>query len=176
VTASSEALHRDLADRKVELLIARRFGPDPDERMDFEYLFDDSFVVAVGAQSPWARRRKVELRELLDEPWVLPPPESTMSPIALEAFRASGLQPPRPAVVTLTPEVRMSLLATGRFITIFPASIARFAAKRSELKVLPIALPVAPVPSGILTLKNRSLGPAAKLFIERAREAAKVLA
>jgi hypothetical protein len=43
-------------------------------------------------------------------------------------------------VTTVSPEVRMSLLATGRFPTIFPAFVLRFPAGRSELKVLPVAL------------------------------------
>src|SRR5262245_180941 len=53
MTAQYETLHRDLSERNVDLLIARRFGPITDERLDFEFLFDDSYVVATGAQSPW---------------------------------------------------------------------------------------------------------------------------
>src|SRR5262245_47094336 len=75
VTGHVEALHRELSGRKVDLVIARRFGPILDAQFDFEFLFDDSFVVATGAQSPWARRRrKIELADLVNESWVLPPP------------------------------------------------------------------------------------------------------
>ena len=94
----------------------------------------------------------------------------------MEAFRASGLNNPRVAVVTLTPEARISLLATGRFLTIVPASALRFPIKRPDLKVLPVELPFARVPNGIFTLKNRTLNPVAQLFIEYAREVAKPLA
>ena len=176
ITDAWGGLHRALSERKVDLLITRSFGPSPEERLDFELLFDESFVVAAGALSPWARRRRIALRELVNEPWVLPPPESAVSSLALRAFAASGLDYPRPTVVTLTPEVRMSLLATGRFITIFPASTVRFSARRSEIKVLPVELGVPRVPSGIVTLKDRSVSPVAKLFIESCREVAKVLA
>lgn len=175
VTAAWEGLHRELSERNVELLITRQFGPGPDERLDFEFLFDEAFVVAAGASSPWARRRKVELRDLVNESWVLPPPESAISAIARQAFAASGLDYPRATAITLTPEVRMSLLATGRFITIFPASTVRFSARRSEIKVLPVKLPVDRVPSGIVTLRNRSLSPVARLFIDAARAVAKTV-
>ena len=67
----------------------------------------------------------------------------------------------------------MSLLATGRFVTILPASALRFPARRSEIKVLPVQLPMARVPNGIVTLKNRTLSPVAQLFIDCAREVAK---
>ena len=171
-----EPLHRELSERNVDLLIARRFGPIADERLDFEFLFDDSYVVAAGAQNPWARRRRIELAELVNESWVLPPPESVIGSVAMEAFRASGLDYPRTTVVADSPEVRISLLATGRFLTIFPASVLRFPTRRSEIKVLPVELPMARVPNGIVTLKNRTLSPVARLFIEHAREVAKTLA
>jgi DNA-binding transcriptional LysR family regulator len=96
--------------------------------------------------------------------------------MTVEAFRARGLDYPRTTVVTESPEVRMSLLATGRFLGIFRASSLRFPARRPELKVLPIELPMARVPVGIVTLKNRMLSPTAQLFIEHAREVAKPLA
>ena len=176
VTGYVETLHRELSERNVDLLIARRFGPIADERLDFEFLFDDSSVVAAGAQSPWARRRRIELAELVNESWVLPPPGSVIASIAMEAFRASGLDYPRTTVVTDSPHVRISLLATGRFVTIFPASALRFPAMRAEIKVLPVQLPMARVPNGIVTLKTRALSPVAQLFIDCAREVAKRLA
>ena len=83
---------------------------------------------------------------------------------------------PRVTVVTISPETRISLLATGHFLSIFPASALRFPASRSQIKVLPIELPVARVPNGIVTLKNRTLSPVAQLFIEHVREIAKAAA
>ena len=173
--ADGEALHRELSERNVDLLIARRFGPIADERLDFEFLFDDSFVVAAGAQNPWVRRRRIELAELVNESWALPPPESVLGSVAMEAFRASGLDYPRATVFTAPPEVRISLLATGRFLTIFPASVLRFPTRRPEIKVLPVELPLARVPVGIVTLKNRTLSPGRAAFHRarpRSREAA----
>jgi DNA-binding transcriptional LysR family regulator len=96
--------------------------------------------------------------------------------IAIEAFRACGLDYPRTTVVTDSPEARISLLATGRFVTIFPASILRFPTMRSEIKVLPVKLQMAHVQNVIVTPKNRGLSPVAQLFIDCAREVAKPLA
>jgi DNA-binding transcriptional LysR family regulator len=94
----------------------------------------------------------------------------------MEAFRANGFDYPRTTVFAVPPDVRMSLLATGRFLTIFSNSALRFPRRRQELKVLPVKLPMARVPVGIITLRNRTLSPAARLFIEHAREVAKPLA
>jgi DNA-binding transcriptional LysR family regulator len=128
-----------------------------------------------GARHPLARRRKLARRELAGQLWVLPPPGLALGSTIVDAFRALGLAHHGANVATVSPEVRMSLLATGRFLTIFPTSALRFPAGRSELKVLPIALPIVSVPNGIVTLKNRTLSPVAQLVIDIAREVAKPL-
>ena len=173
--AQTETLHQELSERNVDLLITRRLDLSTGEQFGFEILYDDSFVVVAGAQNPWVRRRRIEIAELMSEPWTLPPLENPLGSVFMEAFRASGLDYPRATVFTILPAVRISLLATGRFFTIFPASVLRFPAKRPELKVLPVELPIARVPIGIVTLKNRTLSPVAQLFINSAREVAKSL-
>jgi DNA-binding transcriptional LysR family regulator len=176
VTGHTEALFERLRERNVDLLIARGFGSIADERLNFEFLFDEPCVVAAGAQSPWARRRRIALAELVNELWVLPNREAGSIAIAMEAFAARGLDCPQRTVVTDSPLVRMSLLATGRFLTIFTGSTLRFPIQRSELKILPVKLSTARFPNGMVTLKNRTLSPVAQLFIDAAHEVAKPLA
>src|SRR4051812_33371189 len=120
VIEPTETLHHELSERKIDLLIVRKFGPVADERLDFGFLFEDSFVVAAGAQNEWVRRRRIELADLVNEPWVLPPPESAIGLVAMEAFRLGGIDFPRVTVFAAPPDTRSSLLATGRFLTIFP--------------------------------------------------------
>jgi DNA-binding transcriptional LysR family regulator len=176
VTDYVETLKRELSQRNVDLLITPRLGPLIDERLGWEFLFNDSHVVVAGKQSPWARRRRIELAELVNESWVMPPPEGAFGSVAEEAWRASGLNAPRARVLAVSYEMRLSLLSTGRFLAIFPASASKFSTWRPEIKVLPVKLPLARPPNGIVVLKNRTLSPVAQLFINAAREAAKKLA
>jgi DNA-binding transcriptional LysR family regulator len=176
VTAYAESLHRELSERNVDLLIAAKWGSPFDERLEFETLFDDPYFIVAGAHNPWARRRKIELAELVNEPWVLPPPRSVVASLALETFRASGLDHPRTIVVTESPQARFNLPATGPFLTMFSASALRFPTRHAELKALPVQFPMVPVSNGIVTLKNRTLSSVARLFIKHAREVAKLLA
>jgi DNA-binding transcriptional LysR family regulator len=175
VIAQIEVLHRELSERNVDVVIAQRLGPIADDRLEFEFVFDSSFVVAAGAQNPWARRRRIGLPELVNELWTLPPRTNVMGSIAMEAFRASGVDYPRTTVFVLPTEVRINLLKTGRYLTILADFALRFPARRSEIKVLPVELPLARVPVGIVTLKNRTLSPVARLFIDAAHEVAKPL-
>src|SRR5215813_6482984 len=48
VTAYVETLHRELIERNVDFLIARRFTSIADERLDYELLFEDSYSLVVG--------------------------------------------------------------------------------------------------------------------------------
>jgi len=94
----------------------------------------------------------------------------------MEAFRSSGLDYPRTTVFVVPTEVRINQLMTGRYLTILADFALRFPARRSEIKVLPVELPLARVPVGIVTLKNRTLSPVARLFIDAAHDVAKPLA
>jgi DNA-binding transcriptional LysR family regulator len=172
----TEAIHRELRERKIDLWIARTFGHVRDARLDYEQLFDDPFVVVAGSRSPWSRRRRMALADLVDEPWTLPPLSSFVGSHLAEAFRASGLEFPRAALITLSPEARFRLVATGRFLTMMAASALRFPVQSREFKTLPIELPVSAVPVSIVTLRHRALNPTAHLFIQQAREVAKLLA
>jgi DNA-binding transcriptional LysR family regulator len=172
----TEVLRRELAERNVDLVIGRRIGVLADEELNFESLYDNPYVVMAGAKSPWTRRKKVRLSELMDEPWVLPSPGSSVGSFLREAFRANGLDFPRVAVVAFAYEVRVSLVATNRYLTILPESALRFPATHPRIKMVPVELPLRPMPIGILTLKDRTLSPAAQLFIDCAREVAKPLA
>jgi len=102
----TEQLHRELHERNVDLLIRRRLSSVSDERLDFESLFDDSYYVVAGAKHPWARRRRIEPAELVNESWVLPPPENPAGAHAMEAFYASGLAYPHTTVFAVPPDVR----------------------------------------------------------------------
>jgi DNA-binding transcriptional LysR family regulator len=173
--ADTSILRRQLAERDVDLVIGRRFGALADEEVNFERLYDNPYVVMAGVKSPWVRRKKVRLAELMEEPWVLPPPDSAVGSFLVEAFRAEGLSYPRAAVVAFAYEVRMSLLATNRYLTILPESTLWFPATHPRIKRVPVELPLRPMPIGIVTLKNRTLSPAIELFIDSAREMAKPL-
>src|SRR5262249_53273962 len=125
-------------------------------------------VTVAGMRSKWARRRKVALADLLDERWVLAPSDSIPGMEIAAVFRASGVEPPVAHVVSFSIPLHQHLLATDRFVTMLPLSMLCLG-KRLPLKLLPVDLSEHLRPTGIITLKNRTLGPVAQLFIERAR-------
>ena len=154
VTADRATLMNcELRQRTVELIVTATGGLDLERDTEVEPLFDDRFVVMAGTQSEWAKRRKLSLADLIDEPWVLPPADSLPGINISAAFRASGLQPPEAHVVSFSLPLHFHLLATGRYVTALPVSMLRFS-KHLPLKMLPIETPQGTYSTGIVTLKN----------------------
>src|SRR5262249_48385187 len=64
-----------LRERKYHLLLSRVGLPRKDspttEALDIQVLFDDPLIIAAGLGSRWADRRKIDIAELVNEPWIL---------------------------------------------------------------------------------------------------------
>jgi DNA-binding transcriptional LysR family regulator len=167
-TGPAASLIRKLTERNVELVITRSTEPVTDEQTSAGDLFEDSVVVVAGKRCRWARRRRIKLDELVNEPWVLPADGSAVGAITREAFRARGLKPPAATVVMESATVRGRLAASGRFLTVIPEFSLKFRKERS-LKALPVELPGARRMMRIITLKNHTLSPLAELFVHSMR-------
>jgi DNA-binding transcriptional LysR family regulator len=171
---SATLLNRELPERRIELALVPLVAPAIGDGLEATVLFQDRLRLVVGAKSRWARRRKVTLADLMDEPWCLA--SSSVGSLAADAVRASGLAMPRVAVTTTTAHLLFQLLETGRYVGHFGEGLLHFYAGRFALKTLPIELPVEPFAVAIVALKNRTISPVAQLFIDCAREVAKPLA
>jgi DNA-binding transcriptional LysR family regulator len=136
-------------------------------------LFDEPFAAVAGKDSRWARRRQIELAELVEEAWVLPPPDSVPGVLIAQIFREHGLKQPRAGILTLSVQLTTTMIATGRFVGMLPGSVARFSAGRVGLKILPVKVPTVLGSVNVITVKNRTPSPLAQLFISSARAVAK---
>ena len=173
--ADSAPLFAELESRTIDLVISRPPRRRSDDH-DLQILFHDTLAVITGAKNPLVRRRNLTLADLMNEPWLLSPDNSYFGALQGEVFRARGLEPPRPTVDVTSSHLRNELLATQRFLTIVPGFSILLPRRRSDLKALALDLPLAPEPVAVITLKNRSLSPAAHLFIERVHELTAALA
>lgn len=170
----SKLHYRELRERSIDLMLGRIPTPFKEADLKAEVVYDDQVVVVAGRRSKWARARKLELADLSGERWILPPADTMHGSLTAELFGTSGTDLPRAPVTTLSIHLCCQLVATARFVTMLPASIIRHGNHDRSLKVLPIRLPAQPRPVAIVTLKNRALSPAAKLFIESVRRTARL--
>jgi DNA-binding transcriptional LysR family regulator len=176
VQAVISTLHyRELRERSIDLLLGRIPANFAEHDLEADVLFNDQVVVVAGEQSRWARARRLTLADLVNAPWILPPADTLPGSLAADLFRAAGLDMPFAPVTTLSIHLCCQLTASGRFVTTLPTSILRFNGKTLALKVLPIRLPIQLRPVGVVTLKNRTPNPVARLFVQCVRDIVKPL-
>jgi DNA-binding transcriptional LysR family regulator len=174
VTATRE--FHELRQRSIDLVLGRIAAPFTEEDLHAEILYQEQLCVIAGGRSRWVRRRKIELAELINESWLLSPPNELPGSLVAEAFQASGLKLPQPNIVSFSLHLRNRLLATGRYLAVVPRSLLHFTDLSASLKALPVKLSIEPRPVAIVTLKDRTLSPLAKLFIDHARQVTEPLA
>lgn len=168
-------LQHFLRQRLCELVMLRPWEPVTDPDIHSEPLFHERIAVVAGTHSPWARRRKLRLAELVDEPWILSHVEARTGSPVLQALEADGLPLPPRLILSGSLNLRYSLLATQRYLTVMPMTILRLCSGRGAVKALPVDLPSWRMPTVMASLRRREPSPVAQLFWEQAREVAKVL-
>ena len=165
---------RELRDRKVDLALARVPTTFADEELNVEVLFDDPHYIVAGLASPWAKRRRIDLAELVNAPWVLPNAKVFEEGL-FRAFKLQGLEAPSIAVSATSLPLRNQLLATGRFLSVQAISVLHRNAKEWSLKALPVNVSLSPPPVAVITLRNRTIRPVVQLFIEELRAVVKTI-
>jgi DNA-binding transcriptional LysR family regulator len=125
--------------------------------------------------SRFKHRSKVDLANLIDEPWILTPPGAAIYNHMMQVFRKRRLSPPFVAFGTQSFGFRGNLLETGDYIAPIPRSIFNEYAKRFPLKLLLVDLPVRPWPIALITLKNRAVSPVVERFIDSTQSLAKAM-
>lgn len=171
------ALLRGLRDRELDLVIARWMPTSPEEDLAAEILFRDRLVVMVGASHPLAKRRnKLLLVDLMNERWALPPHDSFFGRLVGQAFRAQNLDLPNATLTSISVQMRLDLLESGRFLTVHPNSLLKHSGNRGRYKALPVDLRDAAGPIACITLHKRPATGPARLFAEATRAVAKAAA
>lgn len=160
----------NLRNRNVEVVLGRLPAAMSEPDLVAEPVFDEPNVVVAGSDSPWAKRRKLSLADLMGEPWVLAQPGSLARALQDEVFRNSGLAPPAATVLTVSLHLYLRVIETGRWIGLVPASVMRFGGQHMRIKVLPVETRSPPSPVGFITVKDRTLTPLAERFIDYARK------
>jgi DNA-binding transcriptional LysR family regulator len=167
--------YKELRERRADLAIGR-LPSSVDSDVDAEVLYQERLIVVAGPGSGWQRYRKIALPDLANESWLLPPPDTLVASLVADGFRSQAMEFPPKGATTGAIHLLFALLASGPFLLAMSGSLLQFGANLPPLKVLPVDFPSAPWPVGIMTLKNRTRSPTARLFIECAREVVKLTA
>jgi DNA-binding transcriptional LysR family regulator len=174
VADSITLIDRELRGRSIDLMVGPLQKPAAD--LEVTFLYNNRPRIVVSRKSSWARRRKVELADLINEPWCTAPLDLPGGAAFASAFGASGLPLPRVVVSSAATHMCHRLLADGRYIGISFDGSLHFETQRAQLKVLPIEIPSPTFAISVITLKGRTISSAAPLFMDCARALTKSLA
>lgn len=130
-----------------------------------EVIARDSIRVYVRAGHPLLEGR-VEMAELLDHPWALPPSSQRWRQQLQECFYAQGLSPPKPAVVTNSATYLKALVREQDYLSFLPGLLVA----GENVGALDVGLPEFKADIG-LSYKERSLlNPGCRELAELLRE------
>jgi DNA-binding transcriptional LysR family regulator len=161
---------QELRERQVDLVLGRVSISDADTAFDVETLGDEELLVVAGKTHPLAAMMSLDWQALARANWILASRDNLARTMLAEALAAKGHDLPEPAVTTYSMHLRLQLLQSGSYLTVLPDTAFRHAAERWNLVALPLRFEKR-LPVALLSLRNRSPSPQARLFAEAAREA-----
>lgn len=106
-------------------------GSHPD--LTIEGLMRDRVVVVAGKDHPLARRASVQMAELLDYDWVMPPHSQFWVHAFENAFAPLGRPAPEPVAVANSPGFLLATLATEGYLTVLPEALVAREVARGEV-------------------------------------------
>jgi DNA-binding transcriptional LysR family regulator len=165
-----------LRDRMLDFVISRAISTESEADLNAEILFHDKITAVVAPSHPLARRRTLRLHDLINEWWALGPPDTFLATLLAGAFRAQGLPMPRTVVTTLSIQLRLDLMQTGRFITVYSGAMMAHPTRTFPFKSLPVDFGDAAGPMAAITLRGRQAPGALNLMQDEMRSIAKLIA
>jgi DNA-binding transcriptional LysR family regulator len=152
-----------LRDPEVALGVAAPYEPSPD--LEFQHMFSMSWSLIAPPRHRLLRKKSIRLADLVAEPLIVFERGSTGRQHILDAFHEQGLSP-QVHMETTTTEIVVRMVEAGLGISIVPLLLSGAVTRGCRVAVRPIADPIRPIHSGILTRRNEHLSGAASEFVE----------
>lgn len=171
--SDGDSLDRALRERKLDVVFRRWLAnPDADD-LKAEVVFKQGLGVLAERRHPLLRRKKLRLADLMEEQWALSPADSFLGRIVADIFARRGLPLPSAVVRTVSIYMRVSLLASGKFISVLPLTMLQQPSNRGWLRALDVDLSDSSAPIALITLRKRQPSGPLRLFQRAAADICK---
>jgi DNA-binding transcriptional LysR family regulator len=170
---TSDHLLDALQDGKLDMMVGRLL--DRHDKSSYEYarLAEEPVCAAVRLDHPLLQRHDLDLRELADLPWIVPPVGSDLRNRFDLMFREAGLACPGQIIEAVSTMVIARLVEETDHLAVLPRDVAEYCAARKLISIAPVQLACHMDSYGIVTRKGRLLSPSASMVYEAFASAAK---
>ncbi len=170
---TSDHLLDALQDGKLDMMVGRLL--DRHDKSSYEYarLAEESVCAAVRLDHPLLQRHDLDLRELADLPWIVPPVGSDLRNRFDLMFREAGLACPAQIIEAVSTMAITRLVEETDHLAVLAQDVAEYCAARKLIAIAPVQLACHMDPYGIVTRKGRLLSPSASMVYQAFASAAK---
>ncbi len=151
-----------LRDPEVALGVAAPYEPSPE--LQYRHIFSMSWSLITPPRHRLLRLKTVRLQDLVAEPLIVFERGSTGRQHVLDAFHEQQLSP-QVHMETTTTEIVIRMVEAGLGISIVPLLPSGVVTRGRKVAIRPIADPIRPINSGILTRRGERLSRAADEFV-----------
>lgn len=169
---TSRAMVASLLAGRLDIVIGRIQDPSHAGDLAFEALSDEPHALFVRAGHPLARRRRLGIAQLVDQPWVMPPAGSMLRDRLEALFLGSGLAMPARVMETTSVPLIESLLRHTDAIVALPANLLQPACEAGMVRRLPVEATVRMAIFGLITRRHHTMSAHAAQVLAVLREAA----
>lgn len=171
----SNILLEQLQRGRLDFMIGRIPERHSSEGLSYEELGDEPACAVVRPGHPLLSARKLSLRELASQAWILPPQGSILRARCELMFRRAGQEVPMNVIDTTAVLLITPLLQQTDALNVMPVAVAKYYESQGVLNILPIELPCRMDAYGIITVEGHIMSPGASLLLKSVREVAREL-
>ena len=131
----------------------------------YQPLYEADFCIVCAPSHPLARARKLTLKELGNESWLLPRRGSYIHYVLATALASAGLMPPKVQIETDS-FLRLSLLPATRCLTVAEREPSLKQQRLGLVRILPISLPHVQAPVAFAARRSSMMNPNILIFWE----------
>jgi DNA-binding transcriptional LysR family regulator len=157
----------------LDMVLGRMPEQGRNRALVYEDFYAEPICLVVRRGHPLTRKRRLGLRELVNEAWLLPLPETTLRRQIERAFLEADAPLPRNVIESVSILTNRMLLRKSDCIGVMPYHVALDDVEHKLLSVLPVKLKSIESPVGAILRAPGRLAPAASALLECLRVAAR---
>jgi DNA-binding transcriptional LysR family regulator len=168
----SRPLVARLLEGQLDFVVGRILDSEGADELNFEPLSDEPHSIIARAAHPLARKRDLELGDLLELGWILQGSGSVLRGRFSSMLQERGLAHPKNVVETSALPVTIALLQITDMIAILPEQAVLPYCAAGLVGIMPVSLGVKMDAFGIITRRDHPLSPGAEVVLKSLRETA----